>query len=60
MQIDIKVKDIKALRKLIKELNNYYKTDDCWSFEDVDGQRQIACEMAEILEEYIIPKKTNG
>lgn len=42
--------EFRKLKKLIKELESYYKDyEKPWSFEDVDDQRQIACEMLEIV-----------
>ena len=47
-------KEIVKLKALINELNEYYPENEenerfIWDFEDVDNQRQIAVEFAEIL-----------
>jgi len=53
--INFTAKEIKKLKNLIVELDEYYEKIDgseeekIWDFEDVDNQRQIAVEMSNIL-----------
>jgi hypothetical protein len=48
--------EIETLKKLIKELDSYYDYDiefdnhaEEWDFEDLDAQREIALEIANVL-----------
>lgn len=43
------------IQELICSMNSYYDNpDSCWSFQDVDAQREIGKELVEILEHYSI------
>jgi hypothetical protein len=50
--IQIEGKDIETLRELIKELDSYYD-GRAWTFDDVDNQRQIAVEIADIIRDRV-------
>jgi hypothetical protein len=57
MKIEFTIQETDKLKKLIKELNSYYDYDEefenhteNWNVEDVDAQREIACELAGIIE----------
>ena len=59
--IEFTNEEIEKLSSLIKELNSFYDYDEEfdnhteeWNFEDVNAQREIACEMAQILEDKIV------
>ena len=59
IQIDFTENEIAELRNLITELYAYYDDDKEWSFEDLDNQREIALEMAKILDDKILEKQIN-
>ena len=54
--IEFTEEEIKALKRLIKELDSFYDYDEEfenrteeWNFEDVDTQREIAIDIANVL-----------
>lgn len=56
--LEFSEQEIGTIRSLVGELNSYYEGIydsnkewfQTWNFDDVDNQRQIACELAGILE----------
>ncbi|MDR0510629.1 MAG: hypothetical protein LBH06_06025 [Rikenellaceae bacterium] len=57
MNIVFTEKECETLKNLIAELDSFYYDDEeevdggnkTWRFDDVDAQREIACELANIL-----------
>jgi hypothetical protein len=50
MNIEFTQQEIEDLKKLIVNFNLYYESeDDVWTFNDLEDQRQIACDIVQIL-----------
>jgi N-acetyl-anhydromuramyl-L-alanine amidase AmpD len=58
VSVEFTEKEIKTLKRLVKDLDSFYTEDSVWSFEDVDVQREIAVEFACILRDKIHKKAT--
>ncbi|GHT25883.1 hypothetical protein FACS189430_12480 [Bacteroidia bacterium] len=54
MNVEFTQKEIEDLKKLISNFNLYYENkDDSWNFNDLEDQRQLACEIVNILTDKI-------
>lgn len=45
--------EFQKLKELIPNFKSYYETEDEWSFQDLDNQREIAFEIVQILEDKV-------
>lgn len=51
ISVNFTVKEMEKLKNLMTALDTYYQDEEeMWDFQSVDEQRQIAVEMANILE----------
>ncbi|MDR0768674.1 MAG: hypothetical protein LBE71_02030 [Dysgonamonadaceae bacterium] len=49
MEIYFTNEEIRELQKLISDFDSFYETEDVWSFNDLDAQREIGQEIVNIL-----------